>query len=153
LSNGINAGGPSVAASIGDTMSGALGAGVTVASNGVQSIASNAGLAVGYQWAQNVVTGADSVLKTADFQQISLPQIGSALAKTALGADGLLGPAGSGGSIPNNLTVTMGAGTPAVAPIVNTYITLDGQQLRAMTRTEIENVLNQVADSIPQQVG
>jgi hypothetical protein len=153
LSNGITAGGPGVAASIGDTMSGALGAGVTVASNGVQSIASNAGLAVGYQWAQNVVTGADSVLKTADFQQISIPQLGSALAKTALGVDGLLGPAGSGGSIPNNLTVTMGAGTAAVPQPIVVNVLLDGQPFDQKIVTQITSAMGALADSIPQQVG
>lgn len=154
LSEGINSGGPAVSSSVGDVMSGALGAGVTVASNGVQSIASNAGLAVGYQWAQNVVTGADSVLKTADFQQISLPQLGSALAKTALGVDGLLGPAGSGGSIPNNLTVTMGAGTAAVPQVNATVIAQFGDQtIQAIAQQVVNVALGQLADSIPQQVG
>jgi hypothetical protein len=153
LSNGVTASGGSVQASIGDVMSGALGSGVTAASNSVMGIASNAGLAVGYQWARNVVTGADSVLKSADFQQVALPQVGSALATTALGTAGLLPASGAGGSIPNSQTVTMSGGTPAAAPVVNNYITLDGQQLRAMTRTEVITALGQVADSIPQQVG
>lgn len=153
LSNGVTAGGPAVTGSVGDVMSGALGSGVTAASNSVMGIASNAGLAVGYQWARNVVTGADSVLKSSDFQQVALPQVGSALATAALGTAGLLPPSGSGGSIPSNQTVTMSGGTPAAAPVVNNYITLDGQQLRAMTRTEVITALGQVADSIPQQVG
>jgi hypothetical protein len=95
----------------------------------------------------------DSVLKSSDYQQVSLPQIGSQLATTALGIAGLLPPSGSGGSIPANQTVTMSGGTPAVAPIVNNYVTIDGQQLRTMTRTEVINALGAVADSIPQQVG
>jgi hypothetical protein len=129
-----------------------LGTGMQAASDDVKGIASNSGLAVGYVWAQSVVSGANSVLKTADYQAISTPQVGSALAKTALGADGLLGPAGSGAAIPINHAVTVGAGTPAV-PIVNNHVYIDGTELRTMTRTEIETALNALADSIPQQVG
>lgn len=155
LSNGVAAGGSSVTASIGDVMSGALGSGVTAASNGVMGIASNAGLAVGYQWARSMVSGVDSVLKTADYQQVSLPQVGTALAKTALGQLGLLGPAGSGGSIPNTVPITMSGGSAAVQapqPIV-VNVMLDGQPFDQKIVTQIQSAMNQLADSIPQQVG
>jgi hypothetical protein len=155
LSNGVAAGGAGVTASIGDVMSGALGSGVTAASNGVMGIASNAGLAVGYQWARSMVSGVDSVLKTADYQQVSLPQVGTALAKTALGQLGLLGPAGSGGSIPNTVPITMSGGSAAVQapqPIV-VNVMLDGQPFDQKIVNQIQSAMNQLADSIPQQVG
>jgi hypothetical protein len=100
------------------------------------------------------VSGADSVLKTADFQQISLPQIGSALAKTALGVAGLLPPAGAGGSIPTDQTVTMGAGTPAVPTVNATIIAQFGDQtIQAISQQVVDVSLGQLADSITQQVG
>lgn len=154
LANGVNAGAAGVASSIGDVMSGAMGSGVAAASNGVMGIASNSGLAVGYQWARGVSSGADSVLKTSDFGQVSLPQIGSALAKVALGAGGMLGPAGSGASIPNHLTITMGAGAPAVPNVTATVIAQFGDQtIQAIAQQVVNVALGQLADSIPQQVG
>lgn len=154
LSGGISAGQSSVASAAGDAMTGAFGSGVTAASNSVMGIASNSGLAVGYQWARGVSSGADSVLKTSDFGQVSLPQIGSALAKTALGVGGMLGPAGSGASIPNHLTITMGAGAPAVPNVTATVIAQFGDQtIQAIAQQVVNVALGQLADSIPQQVG
>lgn len=153
LSNGISAGGGAVSRSVGDTMSGAFGSGVTAASNGVLGIASNSGLAVGYQWARSVATGADTVLRSADFKSISIPQIGSQLAKTALGDLGLLGPAGSGGSIPLNSAITMSGGAAATPAPIQLTVNLDGKPFREMTVEQINAAIGQLADLIPQQVG
>jgi hypothetical protein len=141
LSLGVAGGSGSVSSGISDAIGG-----------GVMGIASNTGLQVGYVYGESVVTGVTSVLKSADYQQVALPQIGSQLATAALGTAGLLPPSGSGGSIPNNQTVTLSGGTPAQQPIT-LNVMLDGQPFRELTVTSINAALNALADSIPQQVG
>lgn len=138
---------------------GGLGSGVIAASNGVLPIASNSGLAVGYQWARSMVTGADSVLKTADFTSAGFANIGSALAKTALGAAGLLGPAGGGASIyqqagGNQGFISLGGGTPA-APVVNAEINVQvgNTPVEVIAQNVVNASFEQVADSITRQRG
>lgn len=137
-----------------EQMVGGMGSGVQAASNGVLPIANSSGLQVGMVWGRSVTTGLDSVLTTADFTQISLPQIGSALAKTALGTAGLLGPAGSGAEVTSTPTVTMTA-TPTTTPQVNATInvTVDGQQLQVIAQNVVNASFNQLADSVSAQRG
>lgn len=77
--------------------SGPVGA-IGAVSDSMQVVAGDRGLQVGYTWSRNVLTGADQVLKKADYQAAGLPRLDSAAAMTALAGTGLL-KAGSGASI------------------------------------------------------
>jgi hypothetical protein len=116
-------------------------------------IASNAGLMVGYQWARSVTTGADTVLKSADYTSLSLPQLGSALAKTALGTEGLLGPAGSGASIAATAARSDGGAItiPNVAATVN--VSVDGTPLRVIAQDVVNVTIDNLASSVGTQRG
>jgi hypothetical protein len=137
-----------------EALVGGLGSGVTALSNGVLPIASSTGLQVGLVWGRSIVTGADSVLTSANFTQISTPQIGSALAKTALGAAGLLGPAGSGAQTATAPPVTVAA-TPTTTPVpvVTNHIYIDGTEIKSFTTQQINTTLGKLADSIAAQRG
>lgn len=110
---------------------GGLGSGVQKALDGTESIAQSSGLQVGNVWARNMVTGVDSVLQTSLFSALSSPAVGSALAETALGVAGQLGPAGSGAEYYNTASGSAGLvsmGANASQPITITQHTyLDGQ--------------------------
>lgn len=136
-------------------IAGGLGSAVGSASDGVRGIASDRGLQIGYSWARSVITGADTVLKTADFQTAVFPQIESPQAKAALGALGLLGPAGSGAQIWKTKMVTLGGGGPAVAaaPKTEVHVYLDGQPFRQMTAEAVDTAFDELAASISRQVG
>jgi len=101
---------------IGDAMSGS--------SSAIQGIASNSGLQVGYVYGESVTSGALSVIQSANFATAAVSGIGSALAQTALGAAGMLGPAGPGGEIYKTPAVTIPPdATSTVTPTVNLTIT------------------------------
>ncbi len=140
-----------------DALVGGFGSAVTTASNGVESIANSNGLQVGLVWGRSVLTGADSVITAANFTQISLPQIGSALAKTALGQLGLLGPAGSGAEITNVPAIALGTGSPAstAPPQVNATIVAQfgDQTIRAISQQVVDVSVGKIADLIPAQRG
>jgi hypothetical protein len=103
-----------VGADVAAGLTGGLGAGLTDASSAIAPIASNSGLMVGYIYGRSVISGVDSVIKSADFQTAAVSGIGSQLAETALGQLGMLGPAGAGGSIYKTSAVTLGSVTPTV---------------------------------------
>lgn len=131
---------------------GALGSGVEAASEGAVPIAESGGLMVGYVWARSVATGVDSVLKSADFAQASMPAINSALAKTTLGRLGLLGVAGSGASI----SKTAGGGIISMpAPVVNAtfQVSVDGTPLQVIAQRQIDGAMDALADSYSRQRG
>lgn len=131
---------------------GALGSGVEAASEGAVPIAESGGLMVGYVWARSVATGVDSVLKSADFAQASMPAINSALAKTTLGRLGLLGVAGSGASI----SKTAGGGRISMpAPVVNAtfQVSVDGTPLQVIAQRQIDGAMDALADSFSRQRG
>lgn len=133
---------------------GALGSGVTAASDGAVPMAQAGGLMVGYVWARSVQTGVDSVLRTADFASASMPAINSALAKTTLGKLGLLGVAGSGASISKTAgggIVTMGAPTPVVNATFQ--VSVDGTPLQVISQRQIEGAMDALADSFSRQRG
>ncbi len=73
-----------------------------------------------------MASGMSSVLKSDDFKAAALPQIDSPQAKAALGALGLLGPAGSGASTWKTVQVAMGGGTPAQPIQTTIQVMLDG---------------------------
>jgi hypothetical protein len=133
-------------------LAGGFGAGLIAASNGVTPIAQDYGLMLGYSWAENVVTGAQNVLKSADFTALTTPKFGSQLAQANLGKLGLLPPAGSGAEY---YTTTSGsAGMVQMAPItVNNTVMLDGQVIDAKMDTKINTAFNDFANSIPMQRG
>jgi hypothetical protein len=109
---------------------GGLGSGVQSAMDGTKGIADSSGLQVGSIWARSIVTGADNVLQTSQFSALSSPAVGSALAETALGTAGQLGPAGSGAEYYNVSSGSAGLvsmGSNAQQPIVITNtVQLDG---------------------------
>lgn len=134
---------------INTAMTGGFGSGVKAASDGTLPIASSTGLMVGTVWGRNVVTGADSVLTQADFTQISTPQIGSALAKTALGTAGMLGPAGSGAEMAVTPPVTV---TP-IQVTVTVNSTLDGAPFDSKIASVVNTTLGKLADAVGAQRG
>lgn len=134
-----------------DAMVGGFGSAVTVASNGVASIANSTGLQVGLLWGRSVVTGVDSVLAAADFTQIQNSQIGSALSKTALGQIGALGPAGSGAEITSAPAVTLGTSAPTVnATIIAQF---GSQTIQAISQQVVDVSVGKLADAVAAQRG
>jgi hypothetical protein len=133
-------------------LAGGFGAGLIAASNGVTPIAQDYGLLIGYSWAENVVTGAQNVFQSSQFQALTVPKFSSALAQSSLGALGLLPPAGSGAQY---YTTTSGsAGMVAMPPItVTNTVMLDGQVIDAKVNTQINTAMNDLANSIPNQRG
>ena len=133
-------------------LSGGFGAGIVAASNGVTPIAQDYGLMIGYSWAENVVTGAQSVLQSSQFTALTTPQFGSALAQSTLGAENLLPPAGSGAEY---YTTTSGnAGMVSMTPVqVTNQIYLDGSLITTTVDTKVSNAMNELANSINAQRG
>jgi hypothetical protein len=134
-------------------LAGGFGAGITAASNGVTPIASNAGLMLGYVWAKNVATGAMSVLESSQFSQLTMPKLGSQQAMTALGALGLLPPAGSGAEYYN---ISAGsAGMVTIKPEVNATINVmvDGAPMRVIAQNVVDASMTNLADLVPAQRG
>lgn len=132
---------------------GALGSGVEAASDGAVPIAESGGLMIGYVWARSVATGVDSVLKSADFAQASMPAINSALAKTTLGKLGLLGVAGSGASISKSAN---GGMISMPAPVINAsfQVIVDGAgPMRVISQQVMDAGFGELADSFGRQRG
>lgn len=136
-----------------EEMIGGFGSGVQAASDGTMPIAQSSGLKVGDVWARSVVTGADSVIQSADFASLVVPQIGSALAKTALGAAGLLPAAGSGAASYNTTQGGSGVVTMSSAVTVQNKIYLDGQIIDSKIDTKIDQNNEQLIDKIGAQRG
>ena len=132
---------------------GGFGSGVKAASNGITPIASSYGLQVGDVWARSVVTGADTVLQSSQFAALTVPQIGSALAKTALGQMGLLPPAGSGAEYYN--TTQGNAGTVTMTPIVHAtiHVSVDGTPLTVTAQNVVNASMKNLVNSIGAQRG
>jgi hypothetical protein len=134
-----------------EALSGGLGAGVTAASNGVSPIAQDYGLMIGYTWAENVVTGTQSVLQSSQFADLVVPQFKSALAQADLGKLGLLPPAGSGAQY---YTTTSGsAGMVSMSPVVNATImvNVDGSPMETVAQQVVDTSLNNLTNSISAQ--
>lgn len=138
-------------------MEGGFGSGVIAASDGTKGIAQSQGLQVGDVWARSVVTGVDNVLTTADFAALVVPQIGSALAESALGAAQLLPPAGSGAEYYNTSSGNAGmVNAPAAAPqpiVITNTVMMDGTVIDTKINTAISSNNAQLADSIGSQRG
>jgi uncharacterized phage infection (PIP) family protein YhgE len=132
---------------------GALGSGVQAASDGAVPMAESGGLMVGYVWARSVATGADSVLRSADFMSASMPTISSALAKATLGQLGLLGVAGSGASI----SKTAGGGIVSMpAPVINAtvQVVVDGAgPMRVISQQVVDSAFDELTSSFSRQRG
>ncbi len=135
-------------------------AAVTGMSNAMQTAGgwlSDRGLMVGYSWAQNVLTGANTVIKQADYKALALPNVNSPMAKAALGQQGFL-VAGSGAEsykMPDGSSgvVSLGAGTPANQTIVlqPQHIYLDGQHVATIADQRIEVAFGEVKDAVARQ--
>jgi hypothetical protein len=136
------------------TLSGGFGAGIIAASNGVTPIAQDYGLMIGYAWAQNVVTGAQTVLQSSEFTALTVPKFGSALAQSTLGGEGLLPPAGSGAEYYQ--TTSGSAGMVSMTPTVTIgqiTVSVGGQQLQGQIDGQIDAKMVTLANSIGQQRG
>ena len=145
----------SVTQAVYDTqLAGGFGAGLIAASNGVMPIAQDYGLMLGYSWAQNVVTGAQSVFQSSQFQSLTTPAFKSALAQTDLGKLGLLPPAGSGAEY---YTTTSGsAGMVQMQPV--TYsptinISIGGQTIQDVAYQVVDTKLDDLVHAIGAQTG
>lgn len=136
-------------------MAGGLGGAVSAGSAAARGIASDRGLQVGYLWGRSVISGADAVIKQADFRAMAAPQIGSAQAKTALGRLGMLGPAGSGAQIWKTPMVTLGGtGGPAQPPPKFEFnLNIDGAPIRVIATQVVEQSFDALAGSITRQAG
>ena len=139
-----------------DAAAGGFGSEVTPLFNGVLPIADSTGLLAGQVWGRSIITGVDQTLKKADFQSSAVPAIDSALAKTALGVAGLLGPAGSGASINKVPTVTLGGGTATTGQstaTIHNHVYIDGKEIRLIAGQEVEATLGDLVSSISRQSG
>jgi hypothetical protein len=148
LVQGMNAGGPVVAAA-GAGMAGV----VQAAAIGPMS---DAGLMVGYAYSQNLLTGAQTVIKKADYQSLGLPSgIGQA-AMAGLAKTGLLS-AGSGaqsyktpGNTPGFVVLPAASqSTPQVVE-VHAHFHLD-DQITTISQQAMVDVLSQATGSISLQ--
>lgn len=142
MANGMNAGAG---------LASGIGAGISEASNAIQGIADDRGLQIGYRYAQSMVSGINSVLKSDDFKAAAIPQIDSPQAKAALGDMGLLGPAGSGAQVWKSVMVSMGAGTPAAPPAINLTLTLDGDPFRQLVLNQQDNLVSALLNQLKLQ--
>lgn len=135
------------------TLAGGFGAGLIAASNGVTPIAQDYGLMLGYSWAQNVVTGAQSVFQSSQFTNLTTPQFASALAQRNEGLLGMLPPAGQGAEYYQ--TTSGSAGMVQMAPVVNATIqvSVDGTPLQVIAQNVVTASMNDLVDSINGQRG
>lgn len=122
-------------------------------SDAMQGVASDRGLQVGLTWGENVLTGADQVLKKADYQATGLPRLDSAAAMTALAGTGLL-KAGSGASIVKTVgntpsIVTLGgAGSGGEQSFtIRHQLDINGQVHEIATEVFLDN-LGRVRDAV-----
>jgi hypothetical protein len=119
----------------------------------ITSVASNSGLQVGYNYVRGIESGMQSEFQTSDYQAAAFPQLTSAQAKTALGAEGLMGPAGAGAMINKILSQSFpgGGGTPAVQqPIqVTAHLYVDG----SLVDSKITNAQNALLDAVAVSIG
>jgi hypothetical protein len=132
---------------VGAGLVGGLGTAISSASAAIAPVASNSGLMVGYVYGRSVISGVDSVIKSADFQTAAVSGIGSQLAETALGQLGMLGPAGSGAAINKTSAVTLGSTTDSTPVQVTNHVYLDGQ----LIQTKIDTAFAGLATSISLQ--
>jgi hypothetical protein len=151
--SGVSATNGAVQANYNTALAGGFGAGIAAASNGVTPIAQSYGLMVGSIWAENVATGAENVLQSSQYGALVVPQFGSALAQTSLGAEGLLPPAGSGAEY---YTTTSGsAGLVSMAPVVNATIlvNVDGGGLSGSMRVISQQVVDASYENLNSSIG
>jgi hypothetical protein len=141
-----------VMADVGADVGAGMAQGLAAASASVAPVASNTGLQVGYIWAQSVVGGALSVMKSSDFATASVTGVGSALAETALGQLGLLGPAGSGAEIykTSAVTISPSGSSTAVTPQVNATInvTVGDQPMQVIAQQVVEANMTGLSNAI-----
>jgi hypothetical protein len=116
---------------------------------------SDRGLTAGYAWAQNVITGASSEIKKADYQALGLPHLNQA-AEVALAATGLLS-AGSGaesyktgGNAPGLVTLDPASSGAGKTFVIQHQIDISGQMTNIATKVTLDMFSN-VADVIPLQ--
>jgi hypothetical protein len=142
-----------VFAQIGSDMSAGLGLGLANASSSIQGVASNSGLMVGYVWGQSVVSGALSVIKSSDFATASVSGVGSALAETALGQLGALGPAGSGGQISKTPAVTLSSSSASSQQqvTIQNHLSIDGAEVKLIAGQEVTAQLEGLTHAISMQ--
>jgi hypothetical protein len=137
-------------------VSDSLSSTMDAATAGVQATASNNGLMVGYAYADNILTGVQSVVQSSTFASSAIPQLSSALATTALGQLGDLGPAGGAGQIPNNLQVDLSNTAapaqqqPTQTTTVTNLVTIQGTSLVALIQTQIESAMEQLGNAFQQ---
>lgn len=142
-----------VGANVSAGLAGGLASGV--AASGIQGVASDRGLMVGYVFGISVVSGAASVLKKDLFQALSVPQIDSPQAKAWLGANSLMGPAGSGAQIWKSPLVSLGGGSgaqPAVPPIHLT-LNLDGQPFKQLVINQQDILVEAITNALSTRRG
>ena len=135
---------------VGAGFSNGLGSSLSAASDAIEPIASNSGLMVGYVWGRSVISGADAVVKSADFATAAVTGVGSQLAETVLGQLGMLGPAGSGGQIYKTPAVTMSGATPVQVQVTN-QVLLDGTVLDTKINTHVDSALSSLLTAISMQ--
>lgn len=144
----------------GDTgagLAGGLSGAVSAASTSAMGVASDSGLQLGYRWGTSMVTGIQSVFKSADFQASALPQVTNDAAKAALGAASLYGAAGAGAMIYKNPMVSLGgsssSGSLSNQPIIVQLYSSEGKMIDQKIATAQNNLVSMLADSVGLQVG
>jgi hypothetical protein len=153
--------GNSVAGAVGGMSAGipalaAAGAGAAAAMQAATAgPMADAGLMVGYTWAQNVETGVSTQIKKADYQSLGIP--------AGLGQAGLLGlaktgllSAGSGAQsykTPGNApgVVSLPAPQPVTIVMQPQHVVIDGQVIATITQQQFSGFLDQMTGAISLQ--
>ncbi len=158
MSDGLNiAAGAASGVTAGTPMAVAAVSGMSSAMQTAGGWLSDRGLMVGYSWAQNVLTGANLVIKNADYKALGLPNLNSPMAQMALGQQGFL-VAGSGAEsykMPDGSSgvVTFGGGTPANKDRTYTFnhvIDISGT-VHSITTDVVLDHLGELKDAVTRQ--
>lgn len=116
---------------------------------------SDRALPIGYVWGENLVTGAASVIKKADFKAAGTPNIDNADSRAWLAAMGFLGP-GAGAAISKAPVVSFGGSdvaqiAAAVARVVASrpiQVDVDGAPFRRYVDTSMDNGWSQFDEAL-----
>ena len=147
---GVTAGAPAAAAAGVTSMDSMTDAAMTRTDRGLQ---------LGHTWGENVVTGAEQILRKASYRALGMPRLDSMLAKTALGQMGLLNAAGSGAStwkvienMPAMVVLPAASAASGGGSVTHEHhIYIDGDKVRTIAVEEDERLLDQLAASMSRQ--
>jgi hypothetical protein len=110
----------------------------------MQGPANDQGLQIGYRYADNIVTGVRTTLKTANLQASGTPTIANEQARTALGQRGLLGP-GAGASVYKTPAVSFDGGGIAAAVAKAVQVAIQSQPTQVTVNLDGHFIAQKIA--------